>query len=102
MNGTPIYSPAFDMEGFRSLIVEACLTVVPDGAPLSVDLRVEGSNDFDAERKSWVEKPPLMPLDPWTFVVGRFTETGRLARLRLDVPEGFPLNRIWIRFSRMD
>jgi hypothetical protein len=93
---TTIYTEPIDMEGFRRLQVEVRLL----DDKTSADFVVQGSDDFD--RKTWAGKGQAVNLVPGGCTVAQFTETGRTARVRVDVPRGISVKDIWIRLTRLD
>lgn len=102
MSGTSYYSEPFDMAGFRFLRVEANFLDDPARSFPPVGIQVEGTDDLNSERKNWAWTGLAMSLNPRTLALGDYAETGRLARVRVDLPSGLPPKRLWIRLTRLD
>ena len=101
MPGTPHYSEPFDMEGARSLLVEARVLERPPHPPAHVSIRVQGTNDGKAEKKTWADEGAAMHLSPRVEYRAIFNDTRGAVRVVTDSLAPGGVGRIEIRLTRL-
>ena len=100
MRGAPLCSNPIDMTGYRSLVVEARLPEEPEAGHGGMSLRVSGTSDGKASKKTWTAKGAAIALHAGESVVARFEDLGRFARVEAEGQPGFGKGRLVVRLIR--
>lgn len=89
------------MEGARGLLVEARLLDQPRIPSLRASLRVQGTNDGNAEKKNWANEGDATELTPGVLEHRTFRDVRPRVRVVVEVHTAGGTGRIEIRLTRM-